>query len=315
MVWQRSKELVMSDLGTSNKVTNFPLGFKQILLLVMVAIGIENVAWGMKTDEPLMSASNRGTDKFDMDSISTPKFVRIPPASVSLPAAFSMGNSLDQASLREVKVDKAFYMSDAEVTVAEFAAFVESGYTAAYAQTLEAGNEQHPVTNVSWTDARSYASWLGTIKGSTCRLPTESEWEYGARAGTTSSFAVPTPSGGESLAGPNKSLAHCADCNNKDGEFATAPVAVRSFEPNAWGLYDMHGNVSEWVEDCWHQDYAGAPHGTAEWTENCRHHAIRVTRGGSWNSLEAGASSFFRVPTTHFQTEEFSGFRVVCESN
>ena len=96
--------------------------------------------------------------------------------------------------------------------------------------------------NVDWSDARAYAHWLGAMTGATCRLPNEAEWEYACRAGTTTAYALPAPDGSDDIAG--KGLANCDGCGSEWDDNQTAPVG--SFEANAWGLHDMHGNVGEW---------------------------------------------------------------------
>jgi formylglycine-generating enzyme required for sulfatase activity len=115
------------------------------------------------------------------------------------------------------------------------------------------------------------------MTGSGCRLPSEAEWEYAARAGTTTEYALPAPDGSDDIAG--KGLANCYGCGSEwDGD-KTAPVS--NFDSNAWGLYDMYGNVWEWVEDCWHRSYEGARNDGQAWLEedggDC---GSRVLRGG-----------------------------------
>ena len=125
--------------------------------------------------------------------------------------------------------------------------------------------------NVSWEDAEAYVAWLSRETGEAYRLPSESEWEYAARAGTTTRYTW-----GQDI---GRNRANCGDCGSRwDGD-RTAPVG--SFAANGWGLHDMHGNVWEWVADCWHENYARAPRDGSAWTSggNC---GRRVLRGGSW---------------------------------
>ena len=148
-------------------------------------------------------------------------------------------------------------------------------------------NESHPVACVSWDDASAYVQWLKQKTGKKYRLLSEAEWEYAARAGSTTARFW-----GED-GNISCSYANGADLNAKafvqgtfskivancdDGYAHTAPVG--SFKPNAFGLYDMLGNVSEWTQDCWNPDYAGAPLDGRSWTsEAC---TARVFRGGGW---------------------------------
>ena len=136
------------------------------------------------------------------------------------------------------------------------------------------GRGGRPAINVSWQDATSYAAWLSEETGEEYRLPSESEWEYAARAGSTTRYHWGDDVG--------RNQANCAGCGGRwDDENRTAPAG--SFAANGWGLHDMHGNVWEWVQDCWHEDYARSPRGGTAWTSggDCRR---RVLRGGSWNS-------------------------------
>ena len=127
-----------------------------------------------------------------------------------------------------------------------------------------------PVINVSWEDATTYAAWLSEETGEAYRLPSESEWEYAARAGTTTRYTW-----GDDI-GRNR-----ANCGTgcRDRWYGRTPTG--SFEANAWGLHDVHGNVREWVEDCWHESYARAPRDGSAWTTGgtCTR---RVIRDGSW---------------------------------
>lgn len=133
------------------------------------------------------------------------------------------------------------------------------------------GRHRRPVIDVSWDDATAYCEWLSDQTGQFYRLPSEAEWEYACRAGSESQY-----SWGD-VAGENN--ANCDDCNHAGNVAKTTPVG--HFMPNSWGLSDMHGNVWEWCQDCWHDDYQGAPTDGSAWTSggDCFQ---RVLRGGSW---------------------------------
>ena len=146
------------------------------------------------------------------------------------------------------------------------------------------GRGGRPVINVSWEDATAYAEWLSAKTGERYRLPSESEWEYAARAGTTTAYSW----------GPDigQNRANCRGCGSRwDGE-QTAPAG--SFAANAWGLHDMHGNLWEWVEDCWHDSYARAPADSSAWTHG-GHCGRRVLRGGSWYNDPRDLRSAYRL--------------------
>lgn len=139
-----------------------------------------------------------------------------------------------------------------------------------------------PAINVSWVDAKQYVGWLAQLTGKEYRLLTEAEWEYAARAGASTRY-----SWGDDL---GMGSANCDGCGSQWDLQQTAPVG--SFRPNRLGLYDMHGNVWEWVEDCLHADYEGAPTDGSPWAEgNCNE---RVIRGGSWIGYPVGLRSALR---------------------
>jgi formylglycine-generating enzyme required for sulfatase activity len=178
-------------------------------------------------------------------------------------------------------------------------------------------DDSHPVVCVSWNDAQAYVRWLSARSGQAYRLPTEAEWEYAARAGST----TPYPWG----------MTASHEWANYGGEFCCAELAagrdrwlhtapVGSFAPNAFGLYDMHGNAWQWVQDCYAESYAGAPaDGSAYDPPNC---ARRVLRGGTWGDTPAMIRSAFRnwapPPRWNPQWEYRSGgvgFRVARSLN
>jgi formylglycine-generating enzyme required for sulfatase activity len=159
-------------------------------------------------------------------------------------------------------------------------------------------NGHHPVTCVSWADAQSYVIWLAKKTGQPYRLLSESEWEYAARAGTQTSY-----SWGNEIGANN---ANCVRCGSQWDDRQTSPVG--SFKPNPFGLYDMHGNVREWVQDCYLEDYTGAPeNGRAREELECK---LRVVRGGSWGYVPVSARSAYRGWTYPHSRINTDGFRV-----
>ena len=165
------------------------------------------------------------------------------------------------------------------------------------------GRDNGPVINVSWNDAQLYIHWLNGKTGGGYRLPSEAEWEYAARAGSTTEY-----SWGDDI-GSNRTNCDNDDCG--DSYEYTAPVG--SFPANAWGLHDMHGNVWEWVQDCWHESYAGAPNDGSAWIDitwtsgSC---SLRVIRGGSWLNSARIMRSSYRATDNIWERLENVGFRV-----
>ena len=185
-----------------------------------------------------------------------------------------------------VTVPEAFAVGKYEVTFDEWNACVSAGGCEGYRPEDNVwGRGRHPVIHVSWSDAKTYVEWLSGWTGETYHLLSEAEWEYAARAGTTTPFST-----GWTI-GPYQA-------NFRGGK--TLPVRggkalpVGSFPPNGFGLHDLHGNVWEWVEDCWHGSYAFAPSDGSAWTSvgDCE---WRVLRGGSWDDEPRAHRSAFRL--------------------
>ena len=200
-----------------------------------------------------------------------------------------------------VRIEYALAVGVNEVTFAEWDACVAENGCRGYVPPDESwGRGNRPVINVSWDDAQSYVHWLSQRTGHRYQLLSESEWEYVARAGENTMY------GWGNVVGDN--LANCDGCGSRWDNEKTAPVG--SFNANAWGLHDMHGNVQEWVQDCWNDNYeGGAPSDGSAWESgSCDR---RVLRGGSWNSRSSCLSVVHRHNfTTRDRSGSFNGFRV-----
>lgn len=264
---------------------------------------------------------------------------------------FEMGSPLDEDGRKKnegprhaVTLSRGFAMSRAEITVQQFRAFIEAtGYVASAGQagrsTLydertgsmaeRAGvswEDDHggrraagelPVVHVSWNDAKAYADWLSRETGESYRLPSEAEFEYALRAGGAARYpwgagepvgVVANLTGDKDRSATSRSWSK-AFRDYDDGYWGPAPV--RRYAANAFGLHDLDGNVSEWVEDCWHDGYQRAPVDGSPWVNpGC---ARRVIRGGSWASAPDQARSAFRVSAAPDATNARLGFRVVRE--
>jgi formylglycine-generating enzyme required for sulfatase activity len=217
---------------------------------------------------------------------------------VSLPAGkFLMGSSEsnDEKPQHQVKVN-SFAIGKYPITQAQYQAVM--GNNPSYLK----NNPQNPVEGVSWNDAQAFCQKLSQITGKTYRLPTEAEWEYACRAGTTTRY-------------------YFGDNDNQLGDYAwyegnsnrtTHPVGQK--KPNGWGLYDMSGNVWEWCEDDWHNSYAGAPNDGSAWLDNDnRSQSLKCLRGGSWFVIPDLCRSAYR--SSHGRRDDIyndNGFRVVC---
>jgi formylglycine-generating enzyme required for sulfatase activity len=200
----------------------------------------------------------------------------------------------------------AFEIGKYEVTFDEWDICVADGGCDGYWPDDEGwGRGRRPVINVSWEDANAYVEWLSGVTGDTYRLPSEAEWEYAARARTTTPFSLPAPNGSDDIAG--KGLANCNGCGS-EWDRRTAPVG--SFTANEFGLHDTAGNLWEWVEDCWHGSYAeeGRPDNGSAWTSvDC---SRRVLRGGSWNDIPEALRSAIRNWSNSDNRDSEIGFRV-----
>ena len=185
--------------------------------------------------------------------------------------SFEMGSNEDPSERPRHRVAiRPFAIGKFEVTAAEWQACVASAGCTYRPPATDGAAERRPMQNLSWTDAAEYVHWLQLATGKPYRLPSEAEWEYAAAAGTVSRFAW-----GEQLGINN---ADCKGCGPAHDD--RRPADTGAFAPNAWGLHDMEGGVAEWVEDCWHVSYRGAPADGEAWrAPNCARH---VLRGGSW---------------------------------
>ena len=197
------------------------------------------------------------------------------PEMVALAAGrFTMGAKKGDASERpthSVTIRQPFAIGKYEVTVSQWQACVAAGGCADRAE-ASGSQDDLPVRDVSWDEAQQYVKWLISVTGGRYRLPTEAEWEYAARAGTQTRYWW-----GDRMEGGK---ANCKDCGGQWDR--RAPAVVGSYAPNGFGLYDMNGNVWEWVSDCWHASYDGAPGDDRSWEDkDCRQ---RVLRGGSWRN-------------------------------
>jgi formylglycine-generating enzyme required for sulfatase activity len=305
---------------------------------VVLSLGVSGVAFAAE-DAPVTAAAA----KIIRDCPTCPEMAVVPAGKFVMgTAGGSEEFDEDTGELLQlsVNIEKAFALGKTEVTTAQYAEFIrESGYTPALgcrlwndrwvmdpkgdwrgAGQLRAPKPTAPAVCVSWTDAKAYAAWLSTKTGKKYRLPSESEWEYAARAGTT----APRYFGMNSFEGVSISLA-CDNANVydvtaqgsypfpwpyarcKDNHADLAPAG--SFKANPFGLHDMIGNVAEWVEDCYTASYWGRPTNEKAWVwqGGCE---ARGLRGGSWISRPADSRSAKRMSAPAGTHTTYVGFRL-----
>ncbi|MBK6999067.1 MAG: formylglycine-generating enzyme family protein [Rhodoferax sp.] len=236
-----------------------------------------------------------------------PEMVVIPPA-----GSFQMGsNDGDKKPVHSVSI-RSFALGKTEVTRGQFAAFVSAtGHNAGnscwtltggkWADTADRNwrnpgftqSDNDPVACINWDDAQTYVRWMSQKTAKTYRLPSEAEWEYACRAGANQTYCG------------SDNVDSVAVYGRKSGD-KTLPVAGK--QANAWGLYDMSGNVWEWTQDCWNENYNGAPSDGSAWMSgNCGQRAVR---GGSWFNEPWGARAANRGRSVTAFRNYFSGLRL-----
>ena len=278
------------DLSVGGLVALTKAGVGEAVLAAMTKAAPSAAAagGGRAAEPPSAAPASRRPGDVLSDPLSSggtgPEMVVIPAGSFRMGCVSGVECYDDEKPVHQVTIPQSFAVSKYEITFEDYDRFTmptgrvdDRGW----------GRGRRPVITVSWQDARDYVRWLSEQTGAEYRLLSEAEWEYAARAGTGTAYSW----GNEIGSG----RANCNGCGSQWDDEQTAPVG--SFSPNAFGLHDMHGNVWEWVEDCWNESYSGAPSNGGAWTSgNC---SRRVLRGGSW-SLRPRAlrsASRFRLST------------------
>lgn len=244
---------------------------------------------------PLDPVAGTHVDAFIGENATAPEMI------VLNPAQFMMGNPVGMADSDARPVFRishpGFMISKHEVTFTDYDRFVRA--TGARRPLDHGwGRGSRPVVDVSWNDALAYTQWLSTRTGKPYRLPSEAEWEYAARGGTSSSYWWGIS--------PPDSRALCINCGTRWDRISTAPVG--SFPPNPFGLHDTAGNAYEWTADCYHHNYRDAPSdGSAREEPGCQ---IRVARGGSFRSPASTMRSHARNRFAADARADTLGFRV-----
>jgi len=233
-----------------------------------------------------------------------PEMVVVPAGSFRMGCVSGQDCRGNELPVHRVTINQAFALGKYEVTFAEYDAFAaatgrerpdDKGW----------GRGDRPAINVSWDDAQTYVQWLSWETGEHYRLPSEAEWEYAARAGTETRFytgeCIDT---GQANYDGNYAVEGC----DKTGLYRRRTMPVGSFPANGFGLHDMHGNVLEWMEDCWNESYDGAPTDGSAWRAClARDH---VSRGGSWFNAPRAIRLAERVWYNVYNLGSVDGFRV-----
>lgn len=268
--------------------------------LVAVAASAQRAWFGETAEEPVAQHSRQPGETFrePLRSGGTgPEMVVIPPGQFWMGCVSGVDCDSDELPVRQVTISP-LAVSMYEVTFADWDACVTAGGCAHRPGDGGWGRGRRPVINVSWDDAQQYVRWLSASTAGAYRLLSESEWEYSARAGSATAYSWGNKIG--------SGLANCYKCGSQ-WDLQTVPVG--SFAANAWGLHDLHGNVFEWVQDCWGATYSlGQPLDGDAWQRgDC---SRRVLRGGSWFDAPWALRSATRAGLSSGVREDFIGFRV-----
>ncbi|AFZ02386.1 formylglycine-generating enzyme family protein [Calothrix sp. PCC 6303] len=236
----------------------------------------------------------------DLGNGVTLEMVQIPRGTFMMGSPKTEAGRYDNESPQHQVTVPAFLMGKYLVTQSQYQIIMETN-------PARFKGKNRPVEKVSWDDAVKFCEKLSQRTGKTYRLPSEAEWEYACRAGTATPFYF-----GETIT---------TDLVNYDGNSSYASVStgvcrretteVGKLPPNAFGLYDMYGNVWEWCQDTWHSNYNNAPSDGSAWIDN-NHHQSQVLRGGSWDNYAVNCRSAFRSYYYPIYNFDMVGFRLVC---
>lgn len=248
---------------------------------------------------PVAAPSASADGRFFQDCPTCPRMARIPAGSLMMGQG---AKDLSAAPAHHVAL-KAFALGQYPVTVAEWNACRSDGACGPPPRMAPETKDDTPIHNVSWDDTQTFIAWLSRRAGHAYRLPTEAEWEYAARAGTTTRYWW-----GDQ---PGTALANCTGCGGTQDPRAPLPVAT--FQPNPFGLYGMLGGVAQWMQDCWQPNYRNAPgDGSARQSPSCME---RVLRGGSFRAglddIMPTARGYYDAPVRYLA----NGFRVARDLN
>jgi formylglycine-generating enzyme required for sulfatase activity/class 3 adenylate cyclase len=300
--------------------------------VAVVAVAVGTAAWFLLNQSAIVRPLKPG-DTFS-DCKNCPTMIVVPSGTFLMGSSMKEDQSAFELPTHEVRLSKSFAVGKFEVTNNQYADFLTSMLQSGNFDqrnvatsredtnspllfhvrfiSVAAGWGNHPVTGLSWPGAKAYVQWLSSQTGVEYRILTEAEWEYAERAGTQTKYYFGdddlqlceygnVPDRTHQEANPSWSAIRCTD-----GYAETAPIG--KFRPNSFGIYDMVGNALEWVEDCWHKDYSGAPTDGSAWISggDCEK---RVARGGSWEVFRMSGSGTRYVGDANTRGKTM-GFRV-----
>jgi formylglycine-generating enzyme required for sulfatase activity len=279
-------------------------------------------AWLLTTGFALSPPSAHSSEAKVITNSIGMKLARIPAGEFMRGSPRSEPERDDKEQLHKVRITRPFYIGVYEVTQAEYAKVMEG--LRDFRDRSAFKGENNPVENVEWRLAKVFCERLSARPeerkaGRKYRLPTEAEWEYACRAGTRTAFHF-----GDSLSSEQANFnGNYPASDGKKGKYLRKTAPVGSYPPNAWGLYDIHGNVAEWCADWYDPDYyadspeddpLGPPFGVVETGfDNFEHNYFVVVRGGCWVDDGRACRSAYRfraMPNTQYR---LIGFRIVCE--
>jgi formylglycine-generating enzyme required for sulfatase activity len=257
----------------------------------------------LTVDQEKAKAANPGTD-FRECATGCPTMVVLPAGKFTMGSPDSEEDRSDtEGPQHDVMITKAFAVGRTEVTFDEWDACVSAAGCNGYKPSDEGwGRDRRPAIHVSWDDTKAYVSWLSKMTGKEYRLLTEAEWEYAARAGSEARFSF----------GDDEAQLEQYAWYIRNTEKKTQPVQRKL--ANAFGLYDMHGNVYEWVEDPWHDSYMAAPTDGSAWVKD-GNKSRRVVRGGSWGNTVRRVRAASRIYDSPEVRENDRGFRLARTLN
>lgn len=267
------------------------------LLVSLFLLGIAPSSQADNSAKTIDKAPLKTGDVF-RDCLNCPEMVVVP---AGLFVMGSTGKRKTERPAHRVNIAKSFAVGRYEITFDEWLVCLRETACRHSPDDHKWGRSGRPVINITWHQAQNYTKWLSRKTGHRYRLPSEAEWEYVHRAGTTTDFWW----GSE----PGENNANCKDCKSEWSAKSSAPVG--SFKANPFGLFDTAGNLFEWVSDCWNPDHRGAPDTTEpRLTGNCKY---RVIRGGSFYYFNKVSRSSYRAKNPPDVKSYWLGFRVVRE--